>query len=115
MTPPEELKVNFNLKEKNVTISDPVLGTRTIDGTDHVALIQDQLRYLQSIQMKKLMHNQPITDHLKKDIATYRYMLNDADPKARVQEYFLTKGQFKADGKHLSNYEVAEHLGWKIT
>jgi cytochrome c len=109
-----ELKITFKVDGNHVVIEDDVMGKRSFDQHDEVALVKDQLQYLQIQMMLRVQARAPVTEHLRKDIATYVYILGNENPRERAREYFLTKQSMKDEGKSPFNYQVAEELQWKI-
>lgn len=91
-----------------ITLDDPELGERTLDANDHAGLIADQLRLLQSFQRKGNK-----TQELKDDIEFYQYILADADPQKKSNEYLEAKHRFRMGGIPFSyNHGVGDLLGW---
>lgn len=107
----EFLKVPGGLR-----VTDPYMGRRVIPDHDAIALVTDQHKYLTLMRADYERRRLPITENLKKDIATYQYILSSPNVKDAAYEYFMMKSSMGSEGgsEKILNYQVAEELGWKL-
>lgn len=86
-------------------------GREPYDLHDNVALIKDQLKHLENYASD----GRKPSEHLLKDIALYRFILNSFSPMQMAEKYLDTKHKMMEGApfnKNIRNYEVGDFLKW---
>lgn len=84
-------------------------GKHVFQSDDHTALIKSQLAMLERYRDDGRIPS----EHLLRDIATYKFMLDQKNSDKLIREYMTYKNKARDRGEHLKNYQVADALGWK--
>lgn len=95
-----------------ITINDPILGTRTMQMDDHLALIRDQHKLLCAYRDDGRVPS----EQLLEDIRIYEYILKAPNAKELASQYMKKADQLREERKtlYVRKIVVARLLGWEV-